>query len=103
MNYETVPRDLNDLFDSKLILFIPYQEAIAHEPQVQHAEFPVYRFVGLHQAIQGPTLHQYGIGLKFKGLLFSTFSRLNEVSQRGRPLKRFPTYLAAQKNSFDRT
>ena len=64
---------------------------------MQHAEFPMYRFVGLHQAIQGPYLSQYGIGLKFKNLLFSIFSRLNEVSQIGRPLKSFPTYLVAQK------
>ena len=42
-------------------------------------------------------LCQYGTGLKFKDLLFSIFSRLNEVSQRGRLLKSFPTYLVAQK------
>ena len=59
---------------------------------MQNAEFSVYGFVGLHQ---GPTytLCQYGIGLKFKNLLFSLFSGLNEVFLRGRPLKSFPPSL----------
>ena len=60
---------------------------------MQHAEFCMYRFVGLHQ---GPALCQYGIGLKFKDLLFSIFSGLNEVSQRGRPSESFSTYLVTQ-------
>ena len=42
-------------------------------------------------------LCQYGTGLKFKDLLFGIFSTLNEVSQRCRLLKSFPTYPAAQK------
>ena len=83
----------NDSFDSKLILF--YSSHI--KKQVQHAEFPVYRFVGLHQAIQKPTLCQYGVGLKFKDLLFSIYSKLNEVSQRGCSSKSFSTCLVAQK------
>ena len=68
------------LIQTDLVSFIPSQEAIAHEPQLQHAEFPMYRSVGLHRTVQGPTLCQYGIGLKFKDLLFSIFSGLNEVS-----------------------
>ena len=68
--------------------FVPHQEAIAHESQVQYTEFPMYRFLGLVSV---------SIGLKFKDLLFSVFSKLNEVSNRGRPFKSFPTYLVAQK------
>ena len=41
-------------------------------------------------------LCKYETGLKFKDLLFSIVSRLNDVSQGGRPLKSFPTYLVAQ-------
>ena len=63
---------------------------------MQHAEFPMYRFVG-HP---GPCVSN-GTGLKFKDLLFSIFSTLNEVSQRGLSMKKFFNLSSSSKKSLD--